>query len=59
MSEVEFDRLLEAVRMAIEPAPQQDFPADPSILKEQPKAANDNQRAWPLVPFPEGWFASC
>ncbi len=59
MSEVEFDRLLEAVRMAIEPAPQQDFLADPSIITEQPKAANDNQRAWPLVTFPEGWFASC
>jgi hypothetical protein len=28
MSEVEFDRLLEAVRMAIEPAPQADFLAD-------------------------------
>jgi hypothetical protein len=59
MSEVEFDRLLEAVRMAIEPAPQEDSLSHPSILSEAPKAANDNQRAWPLVPFPEGWFAAC
>jgi hypothetical protein len=23
-----------------------------------PKAANDNQHAWPLIPFPAGWFAA-
>ncbi len=22
------------------------------------KAANDNQLAWPLLPFPAGWFAA-
>jgi hypothetical protein len=59
MSEVEYDRLLEAVRMAIEPAPQEDFVVHKPTLDEAPKAANDNQLTWPLVPFPDGWYAAC
>jgi hypothetical protein len=59
MSEVEFDRLLETVKMAIEPTPQEDSRAHLPEFDEPPVAANDNQHAWPLIPFPEGWYAAC
>jgi len=62
MSEVEFDLLLDAVRTAIEPAPQEDFLAQSQTQTRSstpPNAANDNHHVWPLVAFPEGWYAAC
>jgi hypothetical protein len=60
MSEAEFDRLLDAVRTAIAPRASEDFRVfTPEQAGRPAHAANDNELAWPLIPFPDGWHASC
>ena len=43
MSEVEFDRLLDAVRTAIAPVPHADFSSLPLVFDGPPLAANDKR----------------
>jgi hypothetical protein len=57
MTEVEFNRLLDAVRMAIEPALREEFLTHRRTFNKPAKAADD-QLTWPLIPFPEGWHGA-
>lgn len=66
-SEAEFNLLLDAVRdaMLIEDfasAPAQEFVPRAwnfdAMSRTTPMAANDNDGAWPLLPFPDGWYAA-
>ncbi len=59
MSEAEFERLLEAIHAAVAPVPQSDFIDSLTAQGLPSEAANDNGLAWPLVQFPDDWYASC
>jgi hypothetical protein len=55
MSEIEFDRMMDAVRTAIVLVPIEDSPARSLVAAGPPKATNDNVGPpWPIVPFPDG-----
>ena len=54
ISEVELDRLLDAVKKAIQSTPQ-DFLSGRPLFDQPPEHANNNGLEWPLLPFPEAW----
>lgn len=59
MSEAEFERLLDAVRTAVAPAPSDNLPLHAGAFDRPPRAANDNRLVWDIIPFPDGWYAVC
>lgn len=59
MSEAEFDYILDAVKAEIEADMRDDLRSEAMFFAPIPVAANDNDGQWPMLPFPDGWQASC
>jgi hypothetical protein len=64
MSEVEFECLLDVVRTTMTSEPLDELILDEPmarlfpICSAPPMAANDNHMAWPIIPFPDDWYAA-
>jgi hypothetical protein len=51
LAELSGSAIGDAVRRAIKPD-------NSATLNPLPTATNDNQRAWPFIPFPEDWYSA-
>jgi hypothetical protein len=59
MNEAKSKRLPGATTPAAKLLPRASASAHEPDPDRPPQAANDDQSAWDLVPFPDGWYAGC
>uniref|UniRef100_Q07N02 Uncharacterized protein n=1 Tax=Rhodopseudomonas palustris (strain BisA53) TaxID=316055 RepID=Q07N02_RHOP5 len=58
MNEYEYNQMLDDVAWAMDEGFQDNLPKA-KIVRMPLRAANDNYLEWPMLPFPDGWNASC
>jgi hypothetical protein len=58
MTEYEYNQMLDDVAWAMDDRFQDNLPKA-TVICMPLRAANDNSLVWPLLPFPDGWNASC